>query len=519
MPHIPVLSPDQCEAWDRQAETAGIPRAMLMDAAGRAVAAIIASRLPLAAGRGVLVAAGTGNNGGDGWVAARTLRRSGLPIWVASLAGERSALCADAARLALTDGVREVAPDGPWPTVGLVVDALLGTGARGAPRPLVATLLERMVDLAVPIVAVDGPTGLDLGTGVVHGAPAVALSVTFGGVRRGHLLARDETGDIVVADIGHPVPDVAWPVLMTDAIAAAELPRFRADFHKGDRGRIVIVGGAAGMAGAARMAARAAFATGAGLVHVAAPAETSALLQGAEPDVQSLVQSFDDAPGDAFRELLERADAVVIGPGLGRGPGRREFVCQVIEAARRVVLDADGLIAFQGAADLLGPLARGRQLVLTPHPGEFRALWPALTSAAELDPWGAAGAAAESVGGEAALLLKGVPSVVATAGRGPTTIAAGNPGLATGGSGDLLSGIIATLMAQGLSAHAAAGVGAQALGRSAEIAARRHTARAMRPVDVVHALPDLWREWDVVNRSPRAPEPPVLLELGSPNRV
>lgn len=519
MPYIPVLSPDQSEAWDRQAEAAGIPRAVLMNAAGRAVAGVIATRQPLAAGRGVLVAAGTGNNGGDGWVAARSLRRSGIAVWVASLAGSRSALCADAARLALADGVREVSPDGPWPTVGLVVDALLGTGAHGAPRPPVGTLLERIVDLGVPIIAVDGPTGVDLATGVVHGAPAVTLSVTFGGVRRGHLLARDEAGDIVVVDIGHPAPDPAWPALMTDATAAGEFPMLRADFHKGDRGRIVIVGGAAGMAGAARMAARAAFATGAGLVHVAAPAETTALLQAAEPDVQTLVQSFDQAPGEALRELLGRADVVVIGPGLGRDSGRRDFVRQVIEAARRVVIDADGLIAFQGAADMLGPLARGRQLVLTPHPGEFRALWPALAVTAELDPWGAAGSAADFLGPDAALLLKGVPSVIATAGRGPTTVAAGNPGLATGGSGDLLSGIAAALLAQALSAHSAASVAAHALGRAAEIAARRHTARAMRPVDVVHALPDLWREWDAVNRSPRASAPPVLLELAAPQRI
>ena len=212
MPYIPVLSPDQSETWDRQAEAAGIPRAVLMNAAGRAVAGVIAARQPLAAGRGVLVAAGTGNNGGDGWVAARSLRRSGIAVWVASLAGSRSALCADAARLALADGVREVSPDGPWPTVGLVIDALLGTGAHGAPRPPVGALLERIVDLGVPIVAVDGSTGgSTLATGVVHGAPAVMLSVTFGGVRRGHLLARDEAGDIVVADIGHPTPDPAGP--------------------------------------------------------------------------------------------------------------------------------------------------------------------------------------------------------------------------------------------------------------------------------------------------------------------
>ena len=514
---IPVLSPEQSETWDRQAEAAGIARATLMSAAGRAVAAAVAARQPQALLRGVLVAAGTGNNGGDGWVAASALHRAGVAVWVASASGERSELCAAMARAALADGVREVTADGPWPSVGLAIDALLGTGARGAPRPLVAALLERLTDLAVPLVAVDGPTGVDLATGVVHGAPTVTLSVTFGGLRRGHLLARDEVGEIVVADIGHPGPAPEWPRLMTDAAAAAALPRFRADFHKGNRGRLVIVGGAPGMAGAARMAARAAFASGAGLVHVAAPAETAAALQAAEPDVQTLVQDFDAAPGPRLEDLLARADAVILGPGIGRGTGRRELVSRVIEQSRRVVLDADGLIALQGATESLASLGAGRQIVVTPHPGEFRALWPALASVAELDPWQAAEATA--AGSRCTVLLKGVPTVVATAGQTTLTVAAGNPGLASGGSGDLLCGILGALLAQATEPHQAAAMAAHALGRAADLAARRHTARAMRPVDVVHALPDLWREWDLTNRAPRPPRPPILLELAAPERV
>jgi NAD(P)H-hydrate epimerase len=517
MPPIPVLSPDQSEAWDRQAEAAGLARATLMSAAGQAVASVVATRYGAAALRGVLVAAGTGNNGGDGWVAARALHRAGLAVWVASVPGKRSPLCADAARLATADGVREVPADGPWPSVGLAIDALLGTGARGAPRPPVAGLLERVADLAVPIVAVDGPTGLDLGTGVVHGAPAVALSITFGGARRGHLIARDEVGDIVVADIGHPPPAPGWPTLMTDPAAAAQLPRFQARFHKGNRGRIVIVGGAPGMAGAARMAARAAFATGAGLVHVAAPPDTIAAVQAAEPDVQTLSQSFDAAPTAELATLLDRADAVILGPGLGRNDARRALVAAVIAASHALVLDADGLIAMQGRLDTLRALSAGRSLVLTPHPGEFRALFPAQAGGIEVDPWAAAEAAAQEVG--CTVLLKGVPTVIASPGHSSITVAAGNPGLASGGSGDLLSGIIGALMGQGLDPHAAAATGAQALGRGADIAARRHTARSMRPVDVVAALPDLWREWELITRSPRSPRPPVLLELAAPEHV
>jgi len=182
-----------------------------------------------------------------------------------------------------------------------------------------------------------------------------------------------------------------------------------------------------------------------------------------------------------------------------------------------VVLDADALVAFQGAAEELRALAADRSLVLTPHPGEFRGLFPELAPMRELDPWGAAGAAAEQSG--ATVLLKGVPSVVARAGRAPLTVAAGNPGLATGGSGDVLSGLIGTALAQRLLPEAAAALGAQALGRAADLAARRTSARTLRPMDVVAALPDLWREWELLRLAPALPRPPILFELAAPRTV
>ncbi len=175
--------------------------------------------------------------------------------------------------------------------------------------------------------------------------------MTFGGFRRGHLLARDEVGTVMVADIGHPAPRPDWPVLVTDRDAAEWLPRLEARAHKGSRGRIVVVGGDAGMTGAVRMAARAAFAAGAGLVHAAAPADTVTALVTAEPDLQTLTQSFDAAPSSALMDLVARADAIVIGPGLGRAPGRRELVSALVRGSRSVVLDADALVAFQGAVD------------------------------------------------------------------------------------------------------------------------------------------------------------------------
>ena len=515
---LPVLTPDQSVAWDRKAVAAGIELATLMECAGRAALAALAPRFATGLAQGVLIAAGPGHNGGDGWVLARALHRLGVPVWVTGPPGGGGApLRERMAALARAEGVREVTLDGPWPAVGLAVDALLGTGASGPPRAPMAALLDRLVDLEVPVVAVDGPTGVDLLSGTVHGTPRADLTVTFGGVRRGHLLARDEVGDVLVVDIGHPPAEPEWPVLVTDRDAAEWLPRLHAGDHKGTRGRVVVVGGESGMTGAVRMAARAAFATGAGLVHAVAPAETVAALVQAEPDLQTLAHPFEGEPSAALHELVQRADALVIGPGLGRAAGRREWIAATAQHAKALVLDADALIAFQGATDALRALAGGRPVVLTPHPGEFRTLFPDLAAQRELDPWGAATAAAERV--EAVVLLKGVPTVVAAPNRPPLTIAAGNPGLATGGSGDVLSGIVGTALAQELEPRIAAALGGQALGRAADAAVRRVSARSLRPTDVIAALPELWREWELLRRSPAAPRPPVLLELTRPRTL
>ena len=513
---IPVLSPAEAVAWDARAEREGMTRETLMEAAGRGSAAVLLDRFGHAARKGVLVASGPGHNGGDGWVLARALHALGLPVWVAS-AGESTPLTAKVAARARAAGVREVAADGPWPTVGLLVDALLGTGATGAPKGVVAALLDRLHDFPLPIFALDGPTGVDLGTGLLHGAPKADVSVTFGGLRRGHLLARDEVGDIVVIDIGHPAADPAWPRLVTDDHAAEWLPRLRADAHKGDRGRIVCVGGAPGMSGALRLTARSAFAAGAGLVFAASSSDTAELLSGAEPDVQARVWEGGVVSSE-LGAVLGKADALVIGPGLGRAPTIRDGIKALIAAASpsaSVVLDADGLIAFAGALPELKMLLAGRRAVLTPHLGEFRALFPAHVSVAEQDPWGAAMAAAHEVG--AVMLLKGVPTVVAAPeGGAPWTIAAGNPGLATGGSGDVLSGLVGAALAAGADPVHAAAFGAQALGRAADLAARRTSARSMRPMDVVAAFPDLWRAWDLRGGARPTPRAPVLVDLERP---
>src|SRR5256885_1045916 len=183
-----------------------------------------------------------GKTGGEGWVAARALHAGGVPVWVAAL-DPKTDDAIDNRALARVDGVREIGRDEPWPAAAVALDALLGTGATGPARGDVLALAQRLVALGAPLVAVGGPPGLDLSSGEAHGPVRAALSITFGGARRGHLVAREWCGKLIVVDIGFPPPDPAWPVLVSDLWAGAHLPRLAPTMHKGDRGRVTVVGG------------------------------------------------------------------------------------------------------------------------------------------------------------------------------------------------------------------------------------------------------------------------------------
>ncbi|MFN2572594.1 MAG: NAD(P)H-hydrate dehydratase [Gemmatimonadales bacterium] len=512
MNHIPVLSASEAAAWDAAARTQyRVPSRVLMETAGRAVVQVLVAELPGAVATGVLVAAGAGNNGGDGWVIARALHAAGIPVWVTAV-DPKTDDAIDNRALARLDGVRELGREEAWPQAGIVVDALLGTGAAGPAKGDVLALAQRLTAYGAPIVAVDGPTGLDLTSGEAHGPIHAQLTVTFGGTRRGHLLAREWCGKVVVVDIGFPPPDASWPVLVTDAWAAERLPRLAPQMHKGDRGRVCVVGGADGMSGAALHAARAALAAGAGLVKLVAARETIAAAQASLPDLLTVESALGAELESAAAEALEWADAVVLGPGLGRTDVREQFVRHVL--SRRpvpTVLDADALHLFR--ADV--PTGGGsRSIVCTPHLGEFRALaGDALADEAANDRWSAAARAAAKL--KCTVLLKGVPTVIADL-RGPEhVVASGNPGLATGGSGDLLAGFIGAFLARGAIPAEAAALGAHALGRAAELGARQWTARSLRPADVLATLPEVWRTWKEV----KLPPPPVLAALEAPETV
>lgn len=421
---IPVVTAAESARMDQRAEDTV---ETLMDRAGLAVA-LAAVEVGARYGSRVTVLAGPGNNGGDGYVAARYLHRRGVAVQVAALAPPRTDAATRAARSAASAGVRIGSVGAPG-REDVVIDALFGGGfRRGMPSEV-----EPWLDLDCPVVAVDVPSGLDPDTGEVpDGAFNASRTVTFGALKVGHLLGEgpERCGEVTVADIGlgqgHPVLKV-----VEDADAAR--PARTRTSHKWSAGSVLVVGGAAGMVGAAVMAGRAALSFGASAVGVVSPQAESVTLLAPELLTYPLTH---------LREQLGRYDVVVVGPGLGDEP---EVVETVLGSASLVLADADAL----RYGDRLASTTAG--LIVTPHQGEFSRL-----TAADPGPAGAA-KLAESLGG--VVLLKGAPTLV-TDGETPWVVNTGGPELATIGSGDVLAGMVAALWARGLSAVEAARSGA-----------------------------------------------------------
>src|SRR5690606_27171165 len=237
--------------------------------------------------------------------------------------------------------------------------------------------------------------------------------------------------------------------------------------------------------------------------HVVVPEGAVSDIALAEPDVLVSGHPFEAPLDDTLRELIERADVVVIGPGLGRDAGRASFVLAVLDLAKRAVVDADGLTVLAGHREALQRIATAKPVVLTPHRGEFRTLFGEWSDGVATDPWAASHAAA--VASSCTVLLKGLPTVIAHGTEPVLTVASGNPGLATGGSADVPSGIGGVFLAQGLGPAAAAGVATEALGQAALFAAQEHGPRTMRPMHVVAAMAEVWKQWSH-NDAPRPGE-------------
>jgi NAD(P)H-hydrate epimerase len=448
---LALLTCAQTAAADAAASAAGTPTGDLMEAAGGAVAAAIRARYQ---GRPVVVLCGPGNNGGDGFVAARHLQTAGWQVRLALL-GSRDLLKGDAAAAAgRWTGPVEALSVGLLDGRPLVIDALFGAGLSRAVEGPAARVLAEVNALGLPLVAVDVPSGLHGDTGEVMGPPVKAeLTVTFFRAKPGHysLEGRRLCGDILVADIGIPsaVLNDIRPTLWKNepALWSSFLRRHDLADHKYKRGHLTILGGA-GATGAARLAALAARRVGAGLVTIAAPRVAVPIYQGAEPG--NLVAECDG--DDAFGGLLadERRNGVLIGPGSGHSERTGRAVLSALAARRSVVLDADALTTFADRPDTLFRAVAG-PVLMTPHAGEFRRVFPDLADM----PGKVERTRAAARRSGATVLLKGPDTVIASPDGGAVINVHAPSTLATAGSGDVLSGIAAGLMARGLAPLAA----------------------------------------------------------------
>jgi NAD(P)H-hydrate epimerase len=498
---------------DRKAiEEHGVASLDLMERAGAGAAHVIAAQ-GLEKGSKVVALCGKGNNGGDGFVAARYLKEWGAEV-IAWVLGERDELSSDALRnlvaaegagvairtfhAAESDG--EVARDLTGARVA--IDALLGTGATGELRDAVRRLAQLLNETDARVYCLDMPTGMDADSGHVDpDCVHAAMTVTFGFPKRGlyTLPGRDLCGDITVIDLGYPEEsvDVTTGVLLWQEMRNRLAPRDPGG-HKGTFGRAVVIAGSRGMIGAACLAADSALRAGTGLVKLLVPASLADVCAIKLTEV--MVHGLPDegrgrfGPGslEAAAPFLDEADAVLLGPGLGGGEPLRAFVRGIVGGlAKPLVLDADGLNAV--AADgSLPERPEGAPLVITPHPGELARLLDRPTAELQADRMASARTAAARFGAE--VVFKGAPTVIASPDGTADLCSLGNDGMATAGTGDVLAGLLAGLLAQGVTGPDAARLGAMVHGRAGDICRGELGARGMLAGDLVRCLPYAWRE-------------------------
>lgn len=455
----PVISPEESSRLDAASDA---PVEVLMERAGLGVA-LAAVRLGAAYGKKVIVLAGPGNNGGDGYVAARYLRERGVAVEVRALAQPATPAARRAHDTAVRAGVPVRAMSEPVPA-DLVVDALFGAGFRG-------TLPEGVVgwtQLPSPVLAVDVPSGLDAATGEAHGPVfRAAATVTFHARKVGHLIGRgpDLTGRVEVVDIG--LTGGTGEFRLCEEGDAPRPPRPRTA-HKWSAGSVLVVGGSQGLTGAAFLAARSALSGGAGSVTLACPGGLQPIYAGMGAEIMTAGigtgEGFAASDVGAVVETAARYDVLALGPGLGKG--REGFVAGILgEREGPLVVDADGINAIPDVRLLA---EREAPTVITPHAGEFRRL------TGEPDGHQSAHRLAESTG--TVVLLKGSPTFVA--GSEVWAVTSGGPELATIGTGDVLTGLLAALWARGLDAEAAARSAAFWHGRAGAAAAGSGTVTA-----------------------------------------
>lgn len=454
----------------------------LMSQAGQVAWQCLLQHWPQAQRIGVVV--GAGNNGGDGLVLARHALQAGREVRVVALPGRppSTALAQRAASDFSAAGGSVIDFDGALPQADIWVDALFGLGFDRAPEGSAQALIVALTTQAAPVLALDVPSGVDADRGAVPGvAVRAALTLQFIVAHRGLYTgnALDHCGQKHLAPL--QVPAAAWQGVApaaehwTQARLPALLPPRRANTHKGESGHVLCVGGNHGSGGAIAMAAEAALRAGAGLLSLGTRRDHVGPLLARLPE--AMTHALEDS--DALPALLDKAKVVAIGPGLGQDEWARALFARVLASPRPLVLDADALNLLAQDPRAL-PAA-----ILTPHPGEAARLLGCSTADVQSDRYTAAQALAERF--HAVVVLKGAGSIVAAPGQRPRLIAAGNPGMAVGGMGDLLTGIIASLRAQGLAAFDAAAAGALLHALAGDRAAA-DGARGLLPTDLLAPL-------------------------------
>ena len=494
---IRALTAEQARGVEQRAVAEqGVALATLMRVAGAAVAAEVAKRVIQG---GIVVLAGPGNNGGDGWVAAHDLHSQGRAVRVLSARepGELTGMAAEAARGAISAGVHWRVPEGGIEPRDLgdavcVVDALLGIGAIGALREPLDSWARVVNASGVYVVAVDAPSGVDGDTGAVPGEAIDAdCTVTFTAPKRGLVVYPGAAlaGEIVVADIGI---DRSFAAGITDAPElwdaeeyAALLPLPASDAHKGSRGRVLVVAGSGAYPGAAVLAAKGAMRAGAGYVTLAVPDGIVGVAQNhllAAPVVglpQGRAHAFSSAAAAKVLALARDFDAVVLGPGLSQADGAAATARELVSKLELpLVVDADALNALVDAQSIIEQ--RTAPTVLTPHPGELARLLGITAAQVNADR---VSSSAKLAGPRCAVVLKGAGTVVSIAGR-QVVNTSGSAALATAGTGDVLSGVIGALLSQRLEPLEAAALGVYVHGRAGEAAAADLTPMCVTAEDI-----------------------------------
>jgi hydroxyethylthiazole kinase-like uncharacterized protein yjeF len=452
-----IYTGEQVRRLDRIAiDELGIPGYTLMCRAGEAALACLQRRWPKA--RSLAVVCGPGNNGGDGYVVARLARRAGLDVRAFAvvpadqLRGDALTACRE---FEASGGRVESLDPGAASSADVVVDALLGTGTDRALAGDFAAAVAAINAAGRPVLALDIPSGLDADAGRRLGdAVRAAATITFVGLKAGLFLGDgvDCCGDLEFSDLGIPADVYARAeapiVRLGPAALSAALPRRRRSAHKGAHGALLVIGGAPGMSGAARLAAEAGLRAGAGLVRVATHPDSVNSVMAGRPEIMC----YGIAATEALAPLIEQSDAVVVGPGLGRSEWGRALWSAAQAAQRPTVVDADGLNALADRP------ARRDNWVLTPHPGEAARLLQSTAAKVQADRCAAVRALAAAFGGVA--VLKGAGTLIADRpDRALSLCDRGNPGMATAGMGDVLAGVIGALLAQGVNLRDAANAG------------------------------------------------------------